>query len=130
MTKSILVFEDDLRIAEHWKAILEKAGYRVYHEADVDEAIKVVDEETIDLVLTDIFILNPETAIRPRGGLSLLSHLNLNAHPCPKVIAITGASPSLNIEALVQTFRGAKTLKKPVRDQELLETVASELAEE
>ena len=129
MTKSILLLEDDLRIAEHWKALLENAGYRVYHEVDAEDAIRFVDQQPVDLILTDIFIRESETTIKPRGGLSLLAHASINVRPCPKAIAVTGASTSLNIEAHVQIFRGAQTLVKPVDDARLLEVVAAELAD-
>ena len=128
MTKTILLLEDDLRIAEHWKALLEGSGYRVFHEVDAEEAIRVVDEEPIDLIVTDIFIRGSETTFKPRGGLSLLAHASVNVKPRPKAIAVTGASSSLNIEAHVHIFDGAKTLVKPVSDQQLLEAIAAELA--
>lgn len=128
MIKSILLLEDDLRIAEHWKALLEDAGYRVLHEVDADKAIQVADEEPVDLIVTDIFIRESDTTFKPRGGLSLLAHASVNLSPRPKAIAVTGASKSLNIEAHVHIYRGAKTLVKPVSDQTLLEAVAAELA--
>ena len=129
MIKSILILEDDPRIAEHWKSLLERAGYRVFHEVDADRAIQVADEEPIDLIITDIFIRESDTAFKPRGGLSLLAHTSVNVRPRPKAIAITGASTSLNIEAHVHIFRGTKTLTKPVSDEVLLRAIAAELAE-
>ena len=108
MTKSILLLEDDLRIAGHWKALLEEAGYRVFHEVDSDKAIRVADEELVDLIVTDIFIRDSDTTFKPRGGLSLLAHASVNVRPRPKAIAITGASTSMNIEAHVSISAGPK----------------------
>ncbi|MBB3210480.1 DNA-binding response OmpR family regulator [Rhodopirellula rubra] len=127
MTKSILLLEDDVRVAEHWKRLLEEAGYRVYHETDADAAIKLVDEESINLVITDILIRENETKFKPRGGLSLLAHVSINVRPRPKTIAVTGASPSLNIEGHVHIFNAARTLNKPISDAILLAEVAAEL---
>lgn len=130
MTKSILLLEDDLRIAEHWKALLEDAGYRIFHTVDTDDAIAVLHEESIDLILTDIFIRDSESSFKLRGGISLLAHASVNVRPSPKAIAITGASASLNIEAHVHIFRGAKTIVKPVSDEALLDAVKAELIEQ
>ena len=102
----------------------------MFHEVDAEDAIRVVDEEPIDLVLTDIFIRESETTIKPRGGLSLLAHMSVNVKPSPESDRSYWGIASLNIEAHVHNFRGAKTLLKPVSDEKLLEAIAAELATE
>ena len=55
-TKTILLVEDDRRLASHWRWILEGVGYCVIHVSTVDAAIEVLESTQIDLLLTDILI--------------------------------------------------------------------------
>lgn len=54
-TASILIVEDELIIAETIMAILENGGYEhFWHVENVDEAIAILERESITMVITDI----------------------------------------------------------------------------
>src|SRR5579863_9051266 len=53
MQTSVLIVEDDLGIAELEKDRLEEAGHRTFLASDTDEAIRLVQENDIDLILLD-----------------------------------------------------------------------------
>ena len=125
--KTILILEDDLRLGTHWKSLLEAAGHRIIHETDADEAIHVVDNEQIDLVISDILIRSEDNQISNRGGLSLMSHIKLNAEDKPKIISISGGSQQLNLAKHAELFDAAMSLVKPVTDLDFVAAVESVL---
>lgn len=53
-TEHILIVEDSTTQAEYLRRILESEGYRVTVAGDGESALKKIDEETPDLVLSDI----------------------------------------------------------------------------
>ena len=123
--KRILLMEDDRELATYWQAGLEKHGYYVAHATDVDVAIAALKGEHFDLVISDILIRDVNDRIGPKGGFSLFTHISLNMkeHERPKIIAISGASPSLNLLKHASMLKAARTLEKPVAIEELLSVV-------
>src|ERR1700761_8989113 len=64
MDKKILIVEDESLVAFDLKLILTKAGYKVCGIADsVKEALEIIEEQTPELVLLDIFLKGPLTGI-------------------------------------------------------------------
>lgn len=53
-----MVVEDDPDLRKASKIILENAGYRVIEATDGDEALKKVDSERPDLILSDVVMPN------------------------------------------------------------------------
>jgi len=62
---------------------LKKAGYSVYKAENGDQGIRLLAEEEIDLVITDINM--PYTK-----GLELVRHINTQLEPKIPVIVISG----------------------------------------
>jgi DNA-binding response OmpR family regulator len=125
--KTILILEDDLRLGTHWKSLLEAAGHRIIHETDADEAINVIENEQIDLVITDILIRSEDNQIRNRGGFSLLSHIKFHAGVKPKIITVSGGAKQLNLAKHAELFDAAMSLVKPVTDLDFVAAVESVL---
>ena len=73
---NILVCEDNVMT-------LKKAGYSVFKALDGDQGIRVLAEEEIDLVITDINM--PYTK-----GLELVRHINTNLEVKIPVIIVSG----------------------------------------
>src|SRR5579859_4171434 len=64
MNTKILIVEDQFIEANNLELILKKAGYRICPVArSVQEALKIIGQETPDLVLLDIMLRGPLTGI-------------------------------------------------------------------
>ncbi len=51
---NILVIDDDEKVRDLLRQTLEKSGYPVLTASDGHEALKLIDSQVIDLVITDI----------------------------------------------------------------------------
>lgn len=80
---NILICEDNIMTLRTIEYGLKKAGYSVTKAEDGDQAIRVLAEEAMDLVITDINM--PFTK-----GLELVRHINTNLQKKIPVIIITG----------------------------------------
>jgi DNA-binding NtrC family response regulator len=109
-TEHILVVDDNQDTLQMLKRKIEAKGWKTTTVPDVDQALKVLQYETIDLVLTDYKM--PKVT-----GLDLIRHMH-NHFPEVPVIMITGY-PS--IEGAVEAVKvGAdEYLSKPFTDDEL-----------
>lgn len=115
--------EDDRELAAYWQSGLEKRGYYVAHATDVDIAIAALKGEQFDLVISDILIRDASDRVGPKGGFSLFTHISLNMKERPKIIAISGASPSLNLLKHASMLKADRTLEKPITIDELTSVV-------
>lgn len=115
--------EDDRELAAYWQSGLEKRGYYVAHATDVDIAIAALKGEQFDLVISDILIRDASDRVGPKGGFSLFTHISLNMKERPKIIAISGASPSLNLLKHASMLKADRTLEKPITIEELTSVV-------
>ena len=78
----ILVIDDEDTIRRTVAASLEAAKYQIFKAADVKKGLKILDNETIDLVLSDLRL--------PDGsGIDLLRAAKAKEYPC-EVIIMTG----------------------------------------
>ena len=80
---NILVCEDNIMTLRTIEYSLKKAGYNVFKAQDGVQGIRILGEEEIDLVITDINM--PYTK-----GLELIRHINTNLEPKIPVIVVTG----------------------------------------
>lgn len=90
MTGRILVVDDEEVVRNVLRGKLEGCGHEVVEADDGKRAILRLDEETFDVVITDI--LMPE-----RDGLETLLHAR-KTQPDAKVIVITGAGYDLYLD--------------------------------
>ena len=54
--EKILVVDDEMHIVELIKYNLEANGYKVYSAYDGKEALKLVEEKNIDLIILDLMM--------------------------------------------------------------------------
>ena len=110
----ILIVDDNPDTLQMIARKLKSFGWQVYTASEVSLALPLIEQESIDLVLTDYKM--PKTT-----GLDLIRHLRSNFSHIP-VIMITGY-PS--IEGAVEAVKvGAEEyLSKPFTDEELLTAV-------
>ncbi|HSV27492.1 MAG TPA: sigma-54 dependent transcriptional regulator, partial [Sedimentisphaerales bacterium] len=110
----ILVVDDSLDTLEVLERILLSEGYRVFKASGVSEAIRILNETELDLVITDLKMPH-------LGGLDMIRHIRENVKNT-EVMMITGY-PSID-EAVKAVKAGAEEfLPKPFTDSELSSAV-------
>ena len=119
----ILVIDDDPQIQVMLRQMLGREGYEVEIAVNGLEGIKVCSQKQIDLVITDIFM--PE-----KEGLETISDLKRD-YPGIPIIAMSGGSKTVGRPKqwlYLATKLGASSLEKPIRKEDLLNTVKSILS--
>lgn len=114
---NILVCEDNLMMLKTIELSLRKAGYNVFNAKDGFQGIKILDEEQVDLVITDINM--PYTK-----GLELIRHINTQMEAKIPVIVVTGiTNEETRAHAMELGARGYLT--KPFDPKVMLDLVRS-----
>ena len=122
--KTILLVEDDLELASHWRSLLAEAGHHVVHESTAKAAIEALDSKEADLVIADMMVGSSDGHGPHEGGLEIIAYISLNMDPLPRIIALSdGVGQSTFVDRNFDQSGTLRTLRKPVDDSELLETV-------
>ncbi|MEC4686675.1 MAG: response regulator [Nitrospirota bacterium] len=116
LKQNILIVDDSLSIRKFVSIILQQKGYRVYTASNGMEALEVIDEHPVDLIITDLEmpVMHGYEFLRElqRKGLS---------ETIPVVILTSRGSEKHKEKA---ASLGAKEyLVKPFEEESLLETV-------
>ena len=121
MKKKILIVDDVEGIRREVTFLLEDESYHVFQADDGLNALKIINNESIDLIISDILMPNMD-------GLELSKYLE-NNHPNIPTILISGggnaykkdknATDDLLCQAQMLT-RAKAVLKKPFSSDELL----------
>jgi len=110
---SILIVDDEEMDRLFNASILEEAGHKLSFANHGQAALKVWDENFIDLVITDL-------AMPELNGLRLIQALR-QRDPSVKIIAVSGvASDQLD---LAENYGAKQTLFKPISREALLTAV-------
>lgn len=115
----ILVCEDNTLTLRSIEYVLKNAGFEVFMAVDGDQGIRILDEEEVDLVITDINM--PYTK-----GLELVRHVNTNLETKIPVIIITGITLEETREHAME-LGAVGFLTKPLDLDVLVNTVKSQL---
>ena len=114
LRQNILIVDDEEIARCNMEHVLKKDGYRCHCAANGVEALRILGEEEIDVVVTDL-------KMERMDGLELLNHIT-RISPEIQVIMVTGfATVSTAVEALRKG--AAHYLGKPVNLEELRRTV-------
>ena len=116
MAKTILIVDDSNAIRQSVTFILEQAGYVVTQAADGLEAVKKLESQPFDLVLSDVNMPNMD-------GIALTKHIRKTAgHQFTPVLMLTTESQSTMMQAGKEA--GATGwIVKPFDQEKLLTTV-------
>lgn len=117
----ILIIDDNEQVRQVMTSYLEHDKHQITVAIDGKQGIAQLQSQTFDLVITDIIM--PE-----QDGFEVLMWLKTQARH-PKVIAVSGGSPSLDMNYLITTAQrlsADKVLQKPL-DFETLTTAVREL---
>lgn len=120
MAKIVLVDDDDL-VREFAELALTRAGHTVLPAGSAKEALLILDRDTVDLLITDIFM--PES-----DGLELVRKVRQRRPDLP-VLAISGGGRAVGLDYLhaARIFGAGDTLNKPFAPRTLTTKVADML---
>lgn len=90
--KCVLVIDDEDSVRSMTKAALTKAGYQVFWAANGIEGLKVLETQTVELVLTDV--LMPE-----KEGAETIVEIR-QRFPSVRIIAMSGGGRTENMRPL------------------------------
>lgn len=109
--KKLLIVEDEFIEARHLEGLLLKAGYEVCGIAkSVPVALAMIEQETPEFVLIDIYLKGPQT------GIELAQILRKRAIP---FVFISANSDKATLDAAKET-RPSGFLVKPFRERDVL----------
>lgn len=116
--KRILVVDDSLTSRALGKSILEAAGFEVLVAVDGQEALRIVEERDVDLVLSDVEM--------PRmDGLALTASLRASRkHARLPVVLMTGLGSERDKARGLEVGADAYLVKSAFDKDQLLETIA------
>lgn len=116
MEGHILIIDDEASLRRTMARILQREGYEVTTAANGDEALKLVSEQSFDLVYSDI-------RMPDMSGLDLLKTVHAKFPDLPVVLFT--AQPDLN--SAVEAVRSGATdyLLKPLKPQAVLDRTQS-----
>ena len=110
---TVLVVEDEPVIRELVAILLEDEGYTVRQAVDGLQALEVMDQQSVDLVLSDVKM--------PRlDGAALVKRLRARGDPIP-VVLMSAVYAEVDLP-------GVRFLRKPVSGEHLLDIIATTLA--
>lgn len=114
---NILIVDDETYIRELLKKALTTDGHKVMEAYNGHEAIRLVKEQEIDLVIIDLVMPH-------KGGLETLMEIRETNHNI-KLIAISGKieTSSDSIRSMARQFNVDKVLPKPFDVDHLLRMV-------
>jgi CheY-like chemotaxis protein len=127
---AILLIEDEDLVRRGLEMAIESHGHQVWSAADGRQGMRVVAEQPVDVVITDIFMPEQE-------GLGTIMQLRA-LHPKVKIIAMTGggmlsmmagrSQGNFDSLAAAKRFGAAAVIRKPFRRRELLALVDAVLS--
>ncbi|MEN8188602.1 MAG: sigma-54 dependent transcriptional regulator [Thermodesulfobacteriota bacterium] len=113
---SILVVDDEQSMRDFLKILLEKEGYRVVTAADGNKALVCLEEDSYDLVISDI-------RMPGLGGLELLEAIKTSDKDVPVIMITAFASPD---DAVFAMKNGAYDyISKPFNVDEIKSVISS-----
>ena len=114
MAKVILVVEDDEAVRETAVALVESLGYHVASASNAHDALRRMQSERVDAVLTDVMMPG-------MSGFQLANRIRA-LDPDMPIICVTGYS-----QLTEDSSRCDALLQKPYRAQTIAETLKSVL---
>lgn len=115
----IAVIDDDIDIVEATTILLESKGYDVVSAGNVESALKLIEDETPDLIVLDVMMVEPD------DGFYLANKLRKLGYKIPiimltSIAKVTGYEFGSSDMLPINDF-----LEKPVQSKILLEKIAN-----
>jgi CheY-like chemotaxis protein len=114
----ILIVDDERDLVDAYVRLLERSGHQCVGAFDANEAIKVIDAESFDLVITDLSL--PDSS-----GIEIVRHARAKSRDTPIIVMSGHNTPDVNEAARAA---GANiSLLKPVSIAELQRVIGEAL---
>jgi two-component system response regulator (stage 0 sporulation protein F) len=110
----ILIIDDDPHFLRVWSRILSGANFRVDTASGVNEALRILRDQRIDLVISDMRM--PDT-----DGLSFVQEIRRVGNNLPVVILTAYGEVDTYLQAM--NLGATEFLNKPIKSDELLRVV-------
>ncbi len=110
----ILVVDDEEQLRRLFRTVLTMNGYTVFEADDGKQAMACVEQQPLDLVITDLVM--PE-----RDGIEIIRGLH-HRYPDIRIIAISGAFDG-NFLKVAKAMGAFAVLLKPISIEKLLSVV-------
>lgn len=116
----VLIVEDEFLIALALKLDLQRGGYGVTHAADGVHALRILEENDVDAVVTDLRM--------PRlGGLGLARALRARGELLPIIVVTASVDAAICGELGRLGIGAADILQKPCSHERVLRALAGRL---
>lgn len=112
--ESILVVDDEAGLRNLAQTVLTQKGYKVFLAENADEALKVLEKEDIDLLLSDV--------IMPGMDGYMLANLVQQRFPEIKIQMVSGFSDNRHLKVIDEKLH-QQLLKKPYISVDLLNRI-------
>jgi two-component system response regulator PilR (NtrC family) len=118
MSARILIIDDELSVREFFEILLTKEGYEVVTALDGQDALKLMRDQTFDLIITDLQLKNGD-------GMSILKESKRVALDVPVIMITAFATTDSAVEAMKA---GAfDYLSKPFKIEEIKVVISKAL---
>lgn len=111
---SILYIEDNSEIRENVSTFLRKHKYKVFSVDSVSSAQNIFSRESIDIVLTDLYLEN-------HNGMDFVRWLRDESNPIPIIITTAFTDKNFLLDAI--TYDVTRYLVKPFKKSELIDAL-------
>lgn len=121
MNETILVIDDEEQMRGLLRQILERGGYQVLVAEDGLQGMRVYEDNTVDVVITDLLMPNKE-------GLETIMEMK-SKYPDVRIIAMSGGGRDgvLNFLPAAEKLGAMTTLAKPFGRKDILAAVEAAL---
>ncbi len=115
----ILVIDDQEPIRRVVRRALEQDGHEVFDASDGEIGIEILESQSFDVVITDIFMPGQD-------GIVTLRQIR-ERFPAVKVIVISGGDSSglMDLRQDAELLGAVKSLQKPFNAREIMDVVRS-----
>jgi|SRR5208282_6771418 len=115
----ILIVDDERDLVDAYVRLLERSGHRCAGAFDANEAIRMIDAEFPDLLITDLSL--PDTS-----GIEIVRHVRAKSPSTPIIVMSGHNTPELHEAA--RAAGANMSLLKPVSIAELRRVIGEALA--
>jgi CheY-like chemotaxis protein len=116
---TILVVDDEELARFTVREILEEGGHSVLEASGADEALRLLGDGPVDVLVTDIIMPG-------KDGIALVAEVR-RTHPGIKVVAISGGGRSTRLDFLTvaKAYGADQVLAKPFGGEQLLAAITA-----
>lgn len=118
----ILIVEDETLLNEAYETVLKHEGYEVYKAFNGEEALKILDDKTPDLILLDL-------RMPKMDGLTFLGELKNKKHHKYKIIVFSNYDVQKDIDSSFDLGATHYVLKAYASPKELVRIVRNSLVD-